>query len=242
MITGALSSIMTFVLIGILFIVIYLKFDDLTALAGGGPSQTVYHVCRYCGANFKVETKRLPRNTTGVVAAKQVHGACKRCAGQQVLKRVGRVYLCKTCGFVLADESETLIMTRAAAEKRRLEQIKAEDCEECQRTKRLLRRYGNWDAEAARLVARGEMAVGMTEQQALASWGEPLSTENMAGSADKGEMQRWIFGDPVLKIPLRDRFVLISNGKVVYYEDAAQKRARPDDHIEFPNTIKTGEK
>lgn len=197
-------------------------------------AQVTMHVCEICGKEFDraIKKVRVKEGDPNIPQHKKVMGLCPECGKQPVPVKKGEVHLCRKCGALIRDDTESIVVTRAEAKNYKVKRIKKELCDVCTRTQELMKKHADWGEEAANLVARGKIATGMTEEQALEAWGEPLGIEELSKGASG--VQKWVFGDRVLNIPVRDRFLLMKNGKVVYYEDPSGELTRPEEHYDVP--------
>ncbi|MEW5947265.1 MAG: hypothetical protein AB1742_13810 [bacterium] len=186
----------------------------------------VVYVCRVCGREYDrrvgKEWVRRGKHPRGGVARKK--GLCPMCGAEVVGVETGTKYYCGTCGRLIGKKTAVVNVARAQAHGYELKKDRTGQCEECERIEELLRSHPGWTRDAAKLVVRGQVAVGMTVGQAQAAWGEPLWVES--GSGEEGEVvEKWAYGDRILNIPTGDRFFIVHGGKVVFYEDPEEQTA-----------------
>lgn len=199
-------------------------------------AQVTLHVCEICGKEYDRTIKRVTvrAGDPNIPQHKKELGLCAECGRQPVTVRTGEVHLCRKCGAVIRNNTESIVVPRAEAKNYKVKKIKTGLCDACRRTTELMRKHSDWTEEAAGLVAREEIAIGMTEEQALEAWGEPLAREALSKGASS--VNKWVYGDRVLNIPIRDRFILMNSGKVVHYEDPEGAVTRPEEHYNVPGT------
>ena len=176
--------------------------------------------CRICGKRYaeNIRTIKVPITESKKYKVETEKGLCRKCAREEVTVKSGTMIQCKKCGRVVEDTTKTVRVPREDAHRYSVSKINVELCAVCARAERIISRNPNWAYEAASLIAAGEVAVGMTTAQAQAAWRQtPAWIEKF--HSRKGISEKWVYGDPILNIPVGDRFFIIENGKVIYYED-----------------------